>query len=419
MDNRTRAIKQSSVRQRNGQTKTCMATGINWNLGKGYHRGLEDEEDAFSINSYALYISPIMARCRNKIKIPEQVRSLYSFGVEIEFIVNFKIVNFIAATYTESFHHSAKEKLLRAVYVQIIQEMRDNGFLVNAYVRNHTDASCWTVKPAPSITTEEFDMTKNEWGVCPVKLVAPVMTYESPSFDLIDSILSLLNQHFHIVTNASCSLNVHVGNISADKHAATVANDLQSLGFSRTAMENLLSFIWLFQLQLQAIHPPSRVCESICLSPCALLSHLHVRTVKGAIQACISMQQLCQLWDGAVGFHDDCPGNLAYSIRDMVIHTSADGELLDSGNRTIRFGQHRSTMDISEIYHWVMLVGHLVGLADSCLPWCRPLSLAVGRERALPFRTNEYAIAQLLVEIGAVEQADFYSSRLYNHDVTD
>ena len=102
----------------------------------------------------------------------------------------------------------------------------------------------------------------------------------------------------------------------------------------------------------------------------------------------------------------------------MAIHASLDGGLLDSGNRTVQFGQHQSTMDMSEIYHWVMLVGHLVRLADTCRPWCRPLGLTVERERTRPFKTSEYATTSLLIEIGAVEHADFYSTRLHQHDNT-
>ncbi|EGD83905.2 hypothetical protein H112_07587 [Trichophyton rubrum D6] len=357
-----------------------------------------------------------MARFRNSL--PKEVRTLYTFGVEVEFIINFKIADFITAINTGSFHHPAEWKLLRAVYEHIINEMQSNGFLVNPYLQNHNNASYWTIKQATSIVTEEFDMAKDEWGGCPVRLVAPVMTYGSPSFDLINNVLIFLDQQFDIVVNASCSLNVHVGNIAADKDEAAGGKDLESLGFSLTTVENLLSFIWLFQLQLQEIHPPSRVCESVCLSPFILLSHLHIRAVKEAIQSCTSMQQLCRLWDGAVAFHDNNPGKLAYSIKDMAIHASLDGGLLDSGNRTVQFGQHQSTMDMSEIYHWVMLVGHLVRLADTCRPWCRPLGLTVERERTRPFKTSEYATTSLLIEIGAVEHADFYSTRLHQHDNT-
>ncbi|EFE39490.1 hypothetical protein TRV_05888 [Trichophyton verrucosum HKI 0517] len=198
-----------------------------------------------------------MARFRDAL--PNGVRTLYTFGVEVEFIINFKIADFITAINTGSFRHSAQWKLLRAVYEHIINEMQSNGFLVNTYLQNHNDSSYWTVKPATSIATEEFDMAKDEWGGCPVRLVAPVMTYRSPSFDLINNVLIFLNQQFVIVVNASCSLNVRVGNIAADKDEAAGSKDLQSLGFSLTTVENLLSFIWLFQLQLQEIHPPSRI----------------------------------------------------------------------------------------------------------------------------------------------------------------
>ena len=202
-----------------------------------------------------------MARFRNSL--PKEVRTLYTFGVEVEFIINFKIADFITAINTGSFHHPAEWKLLRAVYEHIINEMQSNGFLVNPYLQNHNNASYWTIKQATSIVTEEFDMAKDEWGGCPVRLVAPVMTYGSPSFDLINNVLIFLDQQFDIVVNASCSLNVHVGNIAADKDEAAGGKDLESLGFSLTTVENLLSFIWLFQLQLQEIHPhPGYVSQS-------------------------------------------------------------------------------------------------------------------------------------------------------------
>ncbi|KAM5435996.1 hypothetical protein McanMca71_000255 [Microsporum canis] len=349
---------------------------------------------------------------------PENIRTLYTFGVEIEFIVTFKIVDFIEVTKVGSIHHSSRWKLLRAVYERIVKTMQDNGFAVNSYLSHYIEASCWTVKQAPSLHLEEFNTKVDQWGVCPVKLMTPVMTYASPSFDSIDSALSLLKQDFDIITNDSCSLSVHVGNIAADTYMATEGKSLQSLGFSLTALENLLCFIWLYQYQLEAIHPPARLCESLCLSPRVLLSHLNSFTVKQRISSCTSMKQLCFLWAGSAVYHGHRPDTFAYSIHDMTAHSSANGEILDSGNQTVRFGQHRSTMDILEIYHWVMLVGHLVRLADTCDPWCRPLGLAVGFDRTQPVKTSELMTVQLLEEIGAAEHANFYGPRLYKNDRT-
>ncbi|KAK2855512.1 hypothetical protein FQN49_005114 [Arthroderma sp. PD_2] len=256
----------------------------------------------------------------------------------------------------------------------------------------------------------------DEWGYCPVKLVTPVMTYADPSFGEIECVLTLLMRDFNTIINDTCSLNVHVGNIAVDSKATAAGQHLQSLGFSLTALENLLSFVWIYQNQLNALHPESRISKDHCLGPSILLSHLNPRIVKQEIQSCTSMQALSQLWDGSANLHKHTADTLAYSIQDMTAHSSASGDLFESGNRTVRFGQHRSTLVTLEIYHWVMLVGHLVRLADRCIPWCPPLAVVVGRDRKLQAEICEVGTVQLLEEIDAEEQADFYAGRLHEHE---
>ncbi|KAF3491438.1 uncharacterized protein GIQ15_00955 [Arthroderma uncinatum] len=341
----------------------------------------------------------------------------YSFGVEMEFIVKFRIDDFIPEENRGCAHLIQYPDLMRTVYRRIVTFMRDHGFMVHNYPPHCVNLSYWKVKiPPPNVQVDGFDIIRDEWGFCPVKLVAPVMSFTGRSFHTIQEALNSLTGGFDILTNNSCSLNVHVGSIIGDRDGKIEGHDLQSIGFRLTALENLLALVWMYQKQLNAIHPSSRVNEAHVFTPSALLSHLNPRIVKQRILDCTSTQALCQLWDGSKARYHHPQGIMAYSIEGMVAHSTAGGAMIESGNRTVRFGQHRGTVDPSEIQHWVILVGRLVELADEIVPWCWPLSIALRRSKNLPVKLCEISTVQLLEGIKVPVQARFYARRLHTHE---
>ncbi|KAK2746622.1 hypothetical protein FQN57_002966 [Myotisia sp. PD_48] len=334
--------------------------------------------------------------------------SWFSFGVEIEFIIRFKISSF-STSKLETTQPSTYAQVIRSVHRYLIGCLRNTGVGVNDYLLPHRDLSSWTVKKLETVEVVKFNVELDEWGFCPVRLATPVMSYACPSFPEIDDVLSYLNENFDILLEDSCCLNVYVGCTDTPD-----GKNRDSQGIRLAALQNFLLFVSLFEHQLNAIHLPARTTETRRLRPSDLLPHPYFN-VRSEIQRCSSVKALCELWDGSAERLGPGSRLLSYSIRDMTAHYN--GNVLESGNKTIRFGQHRATMDIWEIYHWVNLAGHIVRFVDRCEPWVWPLAMMFQPSSEHQVKIQDINPIDLFDAIGAIEQGDYYDNRFYQEEL--
>ena len=299
-----------------------------------------------------------------------------TFGIETEFIVAYKPQNFADRVSPE---------LETSVYNNIITILREAGFSVNPFGAK-TNYSNWTVDIDFSIKAEPQNVHLPGWmdhEFLGVELKSPIFFFSdrAAAFQQLSAAFQLIQLQYHVFTNSSCGLHVHVGN--------------RGLGFPRQTLKTFAQMVVVFERQLESLHPRHRLNNPHCLAPGSNFpsSNLtkNVRLIQQAQStAAIVYQMSCKPEGHRRGF--------AYNLSNL-----RDEEVMPKP--TIEFRQHEGTLEVEAIAAWVSLA---CGLVERCY--------RMTREQVEPMllegiRNPSITIADLLVELGMSNVAEYYRPR--------
>ncbi|MCJ1252821.1 hypothetical protein MMC24_000627 [Lignoscripta atroalba] len=337
-----------------------------------------------------------------------------TFGVELEFLVAFNRAEYAPKVPAGEALHlwdpkyspslSYNEKLRRFVRLDIIHELRKHGFLVNDY---HTPGHHkWTVSSDGSVepTQSELkpqitgDPREEKWpiscgalGYADIEVKSRVMVISMDALVEVYSAIEVINSRFPTIVNDSTGLHVHVGNLD--------------LGFPLQTVKNLITFVAVFEKQLNQLHPENRLTNDYCAQPSKSFSPGE-RTPLGIAQRVHSMtsiEELVQLMgseeDGTID-HNKCynVNNLQYGLQ---------------GKRTIEFRQHEGILDPLGVIKWIELTCALVGAAHHS---DGKTFLGLVLEHS---DNANLTIIDLLNGMNLVNLANHYQGRIHMHPVEE
>ncbi|WEW55001.1 hypothetical protein PRK78_000428 [Emydomyces testavorans] len=295
---------------------------------------------------------------------------------------------------------------MRGVHQQIIDYLRRFGVNVNHYREYPGDLRAWTIEKANAVSVQEIpdiDCCSDEWEFFEVKLETRVLPYHRSSFFEVDRVLTLIKDEYTTFVNNSCAMTVHVGNVPWPN-----PRNYASHGFNLSAVQTLLQFVWKFEAQINALHPAHRVWgNSRCLPPTATLGSIEPNMVIREILDCVDMEELYDLWEGDLTEEQTRHKAAAYSIRRL---TDPDDSSVYNG--TIRFGQHKGTLDFEEVKNWVWFVGCLVKFAVDRGPCGIPLELMGPHGSTAQLTLRELSPLEFVACFAMWDQFAFYSEQL-------
>lgn len=134
--------------------------------------------------------------------------------------------------------------------------LASSGFPADPLMSGFADPTLWDVKEDGSV--EGPKDSPYRW--LPMEITSPALPFTPASIKAISDVCSLLTQTFITETNLSTGLHVHIS-------AGTTPIKFGT-------MKNLLIFLWIFEPQLNTLHPPPRQDNLYCLSlrsQCAMI----------------------------------------------------------------------------------------------------------------------------------------------------
>lgn len=304
-----------------------------------------------------------------------------TFGIETEFIVAFKPTNFA---------DRASPELEGSIYNHLITILREAGFSVNPF-NAAFNYSNWTVDIDHSIKAEPLNAHLPEWmdyEFLGVELKTPVFFFRdrAAAFERLAAAFHLIQLQYHVFTNSSCGMHIHVGN--------------RSFGFPRQTLKTFAQMVLVFERQLESLHPLHRINNVHCFAPGSNFPTNDLMTNVSSIQyarstAALVHQMSCKPEGYRRGF--------AYNMSNM-----RDEEVMPKP--TIEFRQHEGTVDVEAIAAWV---GLACGLVEVCHRMSRQDAERILMEG---IRNRSITIVELLNVLGLGDVAAYYSQRgLYEH----
>lgn len=307
-----------------------------------------------------------------------------TFGIEIEFVVCYKpetyqdgLLTAEGQLWTSEASPTLHQQCGILVRVHMIQILIDNGFPTNRF--RETDFSKWTVDTDGSVTPADY---QESWYS--IELQTPILVPSVAAFEDVERVVLLLRSNFHLYTNESCGLHVHVGN--------------ENRGFDLGTLKNFGSLITAFEKQLNSLHPTHRLESSYAQSTKSAFPNISARERLSVIDRLPSIQDLIQQ------FHlneEDCMDKyMAFNFFNLQ-------ESLPKPLRTIEFRQHQGTLDPGLIRSWAMVACHLVRLSITNGAAIRSII-----DRHIDDTT--YTVVDLFRDLQLPDLARFYAPRLWS-----
>lgn len=268
------------------------------------------------------------------------------------------------------------------------------------------ELKCWCMEDDPSIQRPTGSDSDNYTWVR-VEIKSPALYVTTEAFEQVAAVCELLSSNYRVCTHqeTSAGLHVHVGQ--------------ENNGFHIEALRNLLSTIWIFQGQLETVHPDHRL--STRWAPSLRTDSVLAKKI---VDDGLAKEQVLELLSQA-GDESSDPSKLiniaadreqllklflprgarrlAYNINGLL--QIVDGK---DGRSTIEFRQHESTIDIQRVINWLKVCVGLVEFAYAVD--FRVLGLFL--EAHLGDTTEEFNIVHVLKAVGLPPQMLFYGSSL-------
>lgn len=343
---------------------------------------------------------------------------------------------------------------------QTISEDRER--LVLPYVRNHIvqtihteelpcsntslgDLDIWAIGRDPSINTTSSD---SKMLLFPMEITSPAYEFTPESLRAVEKFCKVLRANYHTEVNSSCGLHVHISFGKDFNH------ETKRWTFER--LQKLMMFVWAFEPQLQTIHPDHRQeggnqgdfadAQAIPIRTGSSLSlQLRSRQETAGSPRRFGLDEIYRAHDlHKLEYLVSSEGRqkvMAVSIYHITFCYDYPNERMNSRRTkpTVEFRQHAGTLDGEQVVKWVeTLVGIIqwleqkddldpeafMKLAKECreksekvIRQARRSVIGEGEERRRPMTgegEDAFTIVDLLECIGLLEQARYYSARLFD-----
>ena len=317
----------------------------------------------------------------------------------------------------------AEQWTLLDIQAQIAETLRQNG--INAmtnmdrmkarYNHNHMiPDSAWLVDTDETIDMEHTRETRRQraeggafwYGI---ELISPPMYYSEESFIRLEKVCNIMSSNYRIIVNRTCGFHVHIGDGIA--------------GFSMDTLKKLMAFLWIFESQLEKIHPRHRKHNRFCPS---LWKSIHedfynpsrgdFETRKQGLERILRATTVNEV----VGFFTAGLNRPAYNLSNLESTVS-------TSKKTIEFRMHEG-VDLSysaKVLHWLRVCEGLVRFArekplDEVQDYLRMMSESPNVQEAIqcseyaPGTTNNLTggTIDILMQLGLSSEATYYSTRL-------
>ena len=322
-----------------------------------------------------------------------------TFGVEIEFIVRYKVGEYEpACAGGEGIFWPPNQKIipfkkhgavLRAHMITIFQE---SGFDTNDILEQQTNYQKWTVDTDGSIKWDSLPRVAG-FAYYGVEVKSPAFYYSDWALRQIQRVVMLIRSQFQVFINESCALHVHVGNRTA--------------GFPLQTLKNFCTLVTIFDRQIDMLHPLHRLETFFAQRPAHQFQCMAPDEKVRKIDAIKTVEDLADCYH--LQEEGELDGYMAYNFLNLTNPLN-----VRRPTRTIEFRQHEGTLDPIEITRWAQLSISLVRCAhDAGVQGFGPLVHTHGYD-------SGYGVIDLLCDLNLYGSARYYSQRgIYTHPMLE
>ncbi|MCJ1469250.1 hypothetical protein MMC07_007883 [Pseudocyphellaria aurata] len=337
-----------------------------------------------------------------------------TFGVELEFIVCYDPEDYHDAMITADGRIWPKKhgpvsyrKYGVLVSRHMVQILNENGFpTAHADHSEESDMDASGILADKCEHADSANMDFSKWSVgtdCSVEPVdnsgryaievrTPVLVWSEAALEELQKFVKFLVSRFRLYTNESCGLHVHLGN--------------ENKGFNMRTLKNFCSLITLFERQLDSLHPSHR------------LRNLNARSVRSAFkpnalvgERLAIISELGTLDDLVSQFHPQGRKFMAFNFLNLVKGRTRP---LGPPLRTIECRQHRGTLDLDLITHWVMALCNLVEMSHRN----KAGFLHLVEKHIYDTEDTLYTVVDLFRDLELPKLADFYAPLVLRYETT-
>ena len=269
-----------------------------------------------------------------------------------------------------------------SIQEQLRQHLDGAGVAVNP-IHGYHGYSSWTITKDSSILPYDDDDFDSRVSCEGVELVSRVLPVGDVGFQEIREVVALVRGKFDVKLNMTTGLHIHVGNGSAS--------------FEDECIQNLAQLVTVFEHQIEAIHPQSRMHIYWAQPPS---DNEALKASEGPFASAEVLQESGKDVVDVINY-----GKLraaAYNLTNLV-------EISET-KRTIEFRQHQGSMDADQIVAWADFVTGLVS-------YCHEVSPERFLKLILRFGTDkDFSVLHLMEIIGKPHLVEYYRDKLIHRE---
>ncbi|KAE8445068.1 hypothetical protein EG329_013783 [Mollisiaceae sp. DMI_Dod_QoI] len=263
------------------------------------------------------------------------------------------------------------------------------------------------------------------WDWIDVEVVSPIFQLTQENLETVRKVCALLRKTYKYHTPRSSGLHVHIGDGDAN--------------FSFETIQNLITFLWAFEPQLNTLHPIWRIDSTYCLSMrnksafAERWYHDHGERplpLEGVLELMKprTMEVMCDEASPQIAKYG------AYNF--LGVKSIAGGRKIGStafAKPTVEFRQHMGTLSGEAAIAWIKTVGGIVQFAKNVDPITLHNLLSVlqyetweklganrdpQKEKDLgpTLAESRFTAVDLFQYIGLTESAEYYRDKMYDND---
>lgn len=315
---------------------------------------------------------------RLSMEIPMQP----TFGVELEFIVRYRIEDYEPAfamgegdLCPTHLYMSRSAQFAAIIGKRIVATLRKAAYIVND-VFSRINYENWTVANDGTISWDDLEISRG-FDYCGVEFKTPALPYSEEALILIQRAVMLIKSHFQVFVNQSCGLHVHVGN--------------RDSGFPLQTLKNIGMLTTIFERQIDMIHPEHRLASLYAQRVASQFRQMGPLERAQRIDDIEDIEELIDCYHlRSSGVRE---GYMAYNFLNLVT---------GRGLKTVEFRQHEGSLDPEVIIRWAQLANSIVMIAHNV--GAQGFAQLV-QDHAFD---SDYTIIDLLRDLGLNELANYY-----------
>ena len=255
--------------------------------------------------------------------------------------------------------------------------------------------SHWIVTSDVSLRLPNTDL-KYEWYN--IEVNSPAYYFNPAAVDEVKKVCNFLKANFRIHINNSMGVHIHVGD--------------GKNGLEAYHLRSLMATLFVFEPQLDTLHPKHRIGRNFYCKPLNTESRLgkksvlskdqipNPKTKRQILEELLQMDDRQDILYSMMAGDDKNGSKLAYNVSNLLGRES---------KRTIEFRQHESTLDANRIAAWIELC---VALVEVPLRESRESLEALLRDH-VDDTVEEFDVIKVLLVLNLPVSADFYDARFY------